>query len=902
MPRRLRIVIVRQMGDKLASGQSKSVSINTRLDISGFMDRKSSLTSPLLNEYEIVRSEDHTEMILQSYDNTSGVTSVSMTTQSVASQQFEDESSSARKLADVCSAYQEAAIYLREGEENEKLYHHPSSVTSYWAYMVLHNPVYYIAEFAVSVLLMLLAFLEKPTFLDIPVRIAPVLELVFLFCLSVDIALKLLWIKPKFAFKHYRTIFKCILWIVMFTEAIVVLGRNEPHVRMTRALRPLFVLDSNLSVGVRRILRQIFQCLGPIIDVLCLLFFFIAIFAISGYYLFATESVTNFQFSSLRESFVSMYIAATTANFPDVMMESYKRKPLAPLFFIIFLIITLYIITNVLLAVVYSTFQNIQKKKFRALYLHRRNAIRHVFHVLAVRGTKHKVLPLSSYFEMMKCYSKYTSKLNGLCTFKAMKMKVKDIDDTVDRATQLEESEEVDNGEDDSYNSDYDDSRDATSLRIEEFYAFYDIQRLSWTKVSGYGELLRWYIDLPDFLYSKMKKLTKAVKSTYFKAAMNLIFLSNLLFFFIVTSHVSDPDKRFDKSQEALIINFVFISVYLGEIILKLVALGPIHYFRSYWNVFDFIVITASLIIQLIEIESPALAFVLPLRFFRLIRFNKRLRAIFNTLAVLTPRIISIVILLILVYYFYAIIGMEIFSGDVYEGCCNTSSGVQDYYTGNGSNVYYLNNFDSISQSYVTLFEAMVINNWWILMEGFHAHNKHSRLFFIIFHLTTSIVLTVAIAFIVEAFVLKIDLARQEASKHADVNVSDQYNINERYAERHQVPVSERELKRIEKGQVKSLWFSPPFPPPYWPWELPPAFRKRVTRDIPLEFAGSRRRTKEDVQKQLYEDQLEQWIADDVKIEKSPNYSYNQLPTKSSLGLLQRLKDKITGFIVYVFD
>ena len=32
---------------------------------------------------------------------------------------------------------------------------------------------------------------------------------------------------------------------------------------------------------------------------------------------------------------------------------------------------------------------------------------------------------------------------------------------------------------------------------------------------------------------------------------------------------------------------------------------------------FDFLVITISLIIQIIEIESPALAFVLPLRFFR---------------------------------------------------------------------------------------------------------------------------------------------------------------------------------------------------------------------------------------------------------------------------------------------
>ena len=38
------------------------------------------------------------------------------------------------------------------------------------------------------------------------------------------------------------------------------------------------------------------------------------------------------------------------------------------------------------------------------------------------------------------------------------------------------------------------------------------------------------------------------------------------------------------------------------------------------------------------------------------------------------PRIVSIVILLILVYYFYAIIGMEVFRGKVYQGCCKLVS------------------------------------------------------------------------------------------------------------------------------------------------------------------------------------------------------------------------------------
>ena len=54
------------------------------------------------------------------------------------------------------------------------------------------------------------------------------------------------------------------------------------------------------------------------------------------------------------------------------MMECYKRNDLTPIFFVIFLIVMLYIINNILLAMVYSTFQDIQKEKFKRLYLHRR--------------------------------------------------------------------------------------------------------------------------------------------------------------------------------------------------------------------------------------------------------------------------------------------------------------------------------------------------------------------------------------------------------------------------------------------------------------------------------------------------------------------------------------------------
>ena len=40
--------------------------------------------------------------------------------------------------------------------------------------------------------------------------------------------------------------------IIMFIEAVTVLIRQDSHVRITRALRPVFLIDSHYLYGVRR--------------------------------------------------------------------------------------------------------------------------------------------------------------------------------------------------------------------------------------------------------------------------------------------------------------------------------------------------------------------------------------------------------------------------------------------------------------------------------------------------------------------------------------------------------------------------------------------------------------------------------------------------------------------------
>ena len=56
---------------------------------------------------------------------------------------------------------QEAAIFIKEGKDNEKFNHHPKGRWSKIAFKILHHPAYYITHLIVTILLMLLALAEN---------------------------------------------------------------------------------------------------------------------------------------------------------------------------------------------------------------------------------------------------------------------------------------------------------------------------------------------------------------------------------------------------------------------------------------------------------------------------------------------------------------------------------------------------------------------------------------------------------------------------------------------------------------------------------------------------------------------------------------------------------------------
>ena len=87
---------------------------------------------------------------------------------------------------------------------------------------------------------------------------------------------------------------------------------------------------------------------------------------------------------------------------------------------------------------------------------------------------------------------------------------------------------------------------------------------------------------------------------------------------------------------------------------------------------FDGLVIHISFILLIVEASSPSYTFLAaarPFKFFRFLKLKRSYRDIMRTLFVLSHRLLSAIILLVLIYYFFAIIGLEFFSDAVYENC-----------------------------------------------------------------------------------------------------------------------------------------------------------------------------------------------------------------------------------------
>ncbi|XP_074974019.1 sodium channel protein type 1 subunit alpha-like isoform X8 [Caretta caretta] len=166
-----------------------------------------------------------------------------------------------------------------------------------------------------------------------------------------------------------------------------------------------------------------------------------------------------------------------------------------------------------------------------------------------------------------------------------------------------------------------------------------------------------------------------------------------------------ETDDQSDEMQTILQrINLVFIVLFTGECVLKLISLRY-YYFTIGWNIFDFVVVILSIVgmflAKVIEkyFVSPTLFRVIRLarigRILRLIKGAKGIRTLLFALMMSLPALFNIGLLLFLVMFIYAIFGMSNFA------YVKREAGIDDMF-----------NFETFGNSMICLFQITTSAGW----------------------------------------------------------------------------------------------------------------------------------------------------------------------------------------------
>lgn len=117
--------------------------------------------------------------------------------------------------------------------------------------------------------------------------------------------------------------------------------------------------------------------------------------------------------------------------------------------------------------------------------------------------------------------------------------------------------------------------------------------------------------------------------------------------------------------------NLVFAFVFNCEMLLKLIGLGRTYFFDS-WNKFDMFIVLGTdvgLLLSLFDVgggfttAATVIRSVRIMRMFRLIKSSVHIRLILDTILNILPQITNVMSLILLLFFIYASLAINLFSG-----------------------------------------------------------------------------------------------------------------------------------------------------------------------------------------------------------------------------------------------
>ncbi|KAI6655901.1 Two-pore channel 1 [Oopsacas minuta] len=673
---------------------------------------------------------------------------------------------------------EDIAIYVHHSQNYFNPKHHPGSNISKKAYKILYHPIMYYVDWFISFFLLLLAGIEHPFYEllepdESKLKIfAAVLESLIIAYFTFDLGLRFFWLGVKRYLRQKITLARLIGVILITIDFILALSIPWYYQhRFLRTCRPILFLTSHLNRNIRNVVNQLLNSIRRILDLYVLYLVFVVIFSLLAYNILGEIDVANY--GTFPDSFITMFALSTTVNYPDVMLPALENCLLYFLLFFPFLSFGIYVLTNLLLAIVKDHFSRLEKEKLKQLLEFRRVSLLRAFHL----GTQLSASEwdYSLFRRVMLSISKTISEKQCLLMFKVL------------------------------------DRHGNQKLSWKEFKQLSNVMSMRWRRSDLTNINKMWHRMIPIRLLRRVSEYTYVLVSSFiFKFIINLVILTNCALLIIETLVYNTPQHS-DSESGFIYEGAFFLPIYFLEFCLQIVGFGPFYYFTHGWHVFDFIILFSSIIAS-----GFGLTYITVLRTFRLLRVLKAknsFRRIFTIISLSIPKLMRFVISICLAFYVYAILGMCLYAGKLRD-CSfneldlpeyNPDCGEEyDYQKNPPDGLYYLVNFNDILHSFITLFILMIVNNWQVVAKGYIAiTGTYSYLFFIFFYLFVVLVITnVTAAFVLDLY----DSISTTLGKSFTVRVSLSKKVLERFGIHENIEGDEVEyVGRRKLGQFDSL-------------------------------------------------------------------------------------------------
>ena len=177
----------------------------------------------------------------------------------------------------------------------------------------------------------------------------------------------------------------------------------------------------------------------------------------------------------------------------------------------------------------------------------------------------------------------------------------------------------------------------------------------------------RFVCDNLTSFFSPMKKFTVFCRFLVRSALFNNVIMSVILAAGVIVGVQTYGDKVGDWMPLLYRLDKIILLIFILEVFIRMAAQypRPVRYFLDPWNVFDFTIVSVSLVALLFPDFDGSFVAVFRLarvmRVFRLVRTIPKLQLLVNVLMKSIPSIGHVAILLSVIFYIYAVMGVFLF-------------------------------------------------------------------------------------------------------------------------------------------------------------------------------------------------------------------------------------------------